>query len=190
MNLYSKTKTKRQIEKWNKYSVKTCHSTLKMLPTNILTLRAFGITSRIFSFYLAQTHTCTMAYHIYNGCMIAEEMYANECIHITVFKIKVILWFWSGFGKSSYIFHSLRLMFLVKSYSFILWWPPFPPSSYLVPMILLQVHFLSFLVPCKEHQGSICSSLNLPLPFPLPWFFFSSLILHRVLFAYNVFSGC
>lgn len=112
-----------------------------------------------------------MAYHIYNGCMIAEEMYANECIHITVFKIKVILWFWSGFPKSSYIFHSLRLIFPVKSYSFIPWWPRFPhPSSYLVSMILLQVHVPLFLVPCKEHQRSVCSSLNLPLSFTLSWF--------------------
>ena len=34
-----------------------------------------------------------MAYqYVYNRCMIAEEMYANVGMHITIFKIKVIVW--------------------------------------------------------------------------------------------------
>lgn len=43
-----------------------------------------------------------MAYqYVYNRHMIAEEMYANVGIHITILKIKVIVWLWSGFVKSS-----------------------------------------------------------------------------------------
>lgn len=39
--------------------------------------------------------------YVYNIRMIAEEMYANVYVHITIFKIKVIVLLWSGFGKSS-----------------------------------------------------------------------------------------
>lgn len=121
------------------------------MPTNIQTIWALGITNRIFSFYLTEKHTCSMAYqYIYNRCMIAKEMYANVHIHITVFKIKVIVWLRSGFEKSSYIFYSVRLMFLVKSYSFILWWPPFF-SLFLSSSLLgnFTGSFLPFLVPYK-----------------------------------------
>lgn len=142
------------------------------MPTNIQTILALGITNRIFSFYLTETHTCSIAYqYIHNRCMIAEEMYANVHIHITVFKIKVIVWLRSGFEKSSYIFYSVRLMFLVKSYSFILWWPHFFPSSYyLVYWVTLRVHFYHSWFPTRQHQRSICSSLNTSLSFTIPWF--------------------
>lgn len=63
-----------------------------ILLLNFKTIWALGNTSRICSFHLVQILNCSMAYqYVYNRCMIAEEMYANVGIHITIFKIKVIV---------------------------------------------------------------------------------------------------